>query len=304
MLQQLQQIITTGISSKHNCIECWNDTNQETLQTDINLIQMCILAAETIRNNKSQQIPSATSIQVSKHGILLNLHELCIAPDVLITEKTFTDPREALAASVLVGTHWSARTMISFTISNTIIPTESFQQIIMGLEPNSTAATTIQRSRIFHQIIQSYGKELKTFINEHVPLPSTKSKLSTSQMQRFVVANVPLGGKYNFGYFLDSNPNLNEISLVCSEIGGTKDHLSFTSKGKRLGIGDTFHPYNITLTSLFASLHRMNQNESGGVTHVDLSGNGLCSTHVEMITKYLTSSVSQYKSEKKACVHV
>jgi hypothetical protein len=155
--------------------------------------------------------------------------------------------------------------MTSFELRNCMLTEETFTLIMMGLEPplNSDPPHST-RSHIFHQMAATHGSTLAAAVTQHVPShTSAKNKNNTenntentSKMTRFIIANVPLGGSYDFGHLLDANFMLEEVALCCVEMGGLRDALHFTSKGKRLGIGDVFTVSNRTIKTLIESLQR------------------------------------------------
>ena len=106
----LLECITTGMNSPHRCIECWNEANKKLIWNDGNeviFVQLCILAAERARNNPKEM--KGVSLQIREHGNILDLVNLCVLPEVVLSEFNFLhddDQREALAASILLGTHW------------------------------------------------------------------------------------------------------------------------------------------------------------------------------------------------------
>jgi hypothetical protein len=294
MESKLTAIIDEGLQSKHQCIECWNDKNKTILENDLSLVKLCILVAEQAR-----KCPNETKncyIQIKEHGTLLSINNLSVESKVVLKEHTFEDPRETLAAAILIGVNWSNRTITSFICRSNLFLDEcehdGMQQIIMALEtPSSPSWFTC--SHIFHEYIVAHDEHFDFFLKEHLPAyasasasasSSSSSSSSTttttttnnnnnnnnnnnrittttteSNMVQFVIASVRLGGDYNFGQFFHANKLIEEISLACTECGGRSSYLNFTSNGRRLGIGDSFHPQSTTLSSVSLCVLRINR---------------------------------------------
>ena len=280
MEEKLQESINTGLAHPDSCIECWSQANKELLDNhDLHLIQLCVLLAE-----RAIQKPNDfrdVSIQLRRDGTSIFVQSLCLEPEATLSGHEFRDRRETLVACVLLAAHWSANTMISFTLNNCffheIVKENGIKQIMMALEPprgdgsESGRGGGGRRSHIFQACVEQHGQSLEDFFNRHLVTASsgggssssssttttpTSATSSTSNLKKFVIANVVLGGNYDFGQLLVSNSELEIIALACTECGGASGKNHFPSKGKRLGIGDTFSTNTKTLTTLLSSIER------------------------------------------------
>ena len=277
MEEKLQESINTGLAHPDSCIECWSQANKELLDNhDLHLIQLCVLLAE-----RAFQKPNDfrdVSIQLRSDGTSIFVQSLCLEPEATLSGHEFRDRRETLVACVLLAAHWSANTMISFTLNNCffheIVKEDGIKQIMMALEPprgdgSGSSGGGGRRSHIFQACVEEHGKSLEDFFNRHLVTASsgggssssssttaTSSTSTTSNLKKFVIANVVLGGNYDFGQLLVSNSALEIIALACAECGGASGVNHFPSKGKRLGIGDTFTTKTKTLATLLSSIER------------------------------------------------